>query len=143
MCPGNNESADKRKSGRTRKGSKWLRSALVESAYAASRTKNTYLSAQFWRLAGRRGKRRAAVAVGHSILVIAYGLRQTLRPILEPENKLSIRLGQRLGGVVPLAVKVVSVDLDRLGLGVGDLETLFVGGCVQFSPYLQAFVGFG
>lgn len=74
MCPGNNESAGKRKSGRTRKGSKWLRSALVESAYAAARTKNAYLSAQFWRLAGRRGKPRAAVAVGHSILVIAYHL---------------------------------------------------------------------
>jgi transposase len=72
MCPGNNESAGKRKSGRTRKGCKWLRSALVESAFAASRTKDTYLSAQFWRIAGRRGKPRAAVAVGHSILVIAY-----------------------------------------------------------------------
>ncbi len=74
MCPGNNESAGKRKSGRTRKGSKWLRAALVESAFAASRAKNTYLAAQYWRLAGRRGRTRAAVAVGHSILVIAYHL---------------------------------------------------------------------
>jgi hypothetical protein len=61
----------------TRKGSKWLRSALAESAYAAARTKNTYLAAQFWRLAGRRGKRRAAVPVGHSILVVAYHLLDT------------------------------------------------------------------
>ena len=74
MCPGNNASAGKHRSGRTRKGSKWLRAALVESAYAAARTKNTYLAAQFWRLAGRRGRTRAAVAVGHSILVVAYHL---------------------------------------------------------------------
>lgn len=71
MCPGNHESAGKRKSGRTSKGNKWLRRALVESAYAASRSKDTYLAAQFARLA-RGGKKRAAVAVGHSILVAAY-----------------------------------------------------------------------
>lgn len=80
MCPGNNESAGKRKSGRTRKGSKWLRSTLVESAFAAGRTKNTYLAAQFWRLAGRRGRKRAAVAVGHSILVIAYHVLDRRQP---------------------------------------------------------------
>jgi transposase len=80
MCPGNNESAGKRKSGRTRKGSKWLRTALVEAAFAASRSKNTYLAAQFWRLAGRRGRKRAAVAVGHSILVIAYHLLDRRQP---------------------------------------------------------------
>lgn len=80
MCPGNNESAGKHKSGRTRKGSKWLRSALAESAFAAARTKNTYLAAQFWRLAGRRGRKRAAVAVGHSILVIAYHVLDRRQP---------------------------------------------------------------
>jgi transposase len=74
MAPGNHESAGKRKSGRTRKGSPWLRCALVEAAQAAGRTKETYLSAQYRRLAGRRGKKRAAVAVGHTILVIAYHL---------------------------------------------------------------------
>jgi len=74
LCPGNNETAGKHRPGYTRKGNKWLGAALVESAYAASRTKNTYLAAQYWRLAGRRGKKRAAVAVGHSILVIAYHL---------------------------------------------------------------------
>lgn len=74
MCPGNNESAGKRKSGKTTKGSRWLRHALVEAAWAASHTKNTYLSAQYYRLARRRGKKRALVAVGHSILVIAYHL---------------------------------------------------------------------
>jgi transposase len=71
MCPGNNESAGKRKSGRAAKGNKWLRRALVESAYAASRKKDSYLAAQFARLA-RGGKKRAAVAVGHTILVAAY-----------------------------------------------------------------------
>ena len=74
MCPGNQESAGKRQSGRTRKGNPWLRALLVEAAQAAGRTKHTYLGAQYRRLAGRRGKKRAAVAVGHSILVIIYHL---------------------------------------------------------------------
>ena len=73
VCPGNRQSAGKQKSGRTRKGSPWLRSALVEAAQAASRTK-TYLAAQYRRIAARRGARRAALAVGHSLLLIAYHL---------------------------------------------------------------------
>jgi len=72
MCPGNEESAGKRRSGKTRKGSKWLRSALTESARAAARSKGTYLAAHYARLRGRRGSKKAAVAVGHSILVICY-----------------------------------------------------------------------
>jgi transposase len=74
VCPGNNESAGKRFSGRTRKANTWLQSMLVDAAWAAARTKDTYLAAQFWRLAGRIGKKKAAVAVAHSILVIAYHL---------------------------------------------------------------------
>jgi transposase len=74
MCPGNNESAGKHRSGRTRHGSKWLRIALVEAAQAAGRSKDTYLAAQYARIRGRRGPGRAAVAVGHSILVIAWYL---------------------------------------------------------------------
>jgi len=77
MCPGNNESAGKHGSGRTRHGSKWLRIALVEAAQAAGRTKNTYLSAHYARIRTRRGPRRTAVAVGHSILVIAWHLLST------------------------------------------------------------------
>lgn len=73
MCPGNNESAGKRKSGKTRKGSKWLRAALTEAAWATSRTRS-YLGAQYHRIARRRGKKKAVVAVAHSILVIAYHL---------------------------------------------------------------------
>jgi transposase len=72
MCPGNRESAGKRHSGHTNHGNRWLRTALVQAAWAASHSKNTYLSAQYRRLAGRRGKKRAIVAVGHSILVMMY-----------------------------------------------------------------------
>jgi transposase len=72
LCPGNNESAGKRKSGRTRKASKWLRATLTESAKAAARTRGTYLSAHYHRLRGRRGPNKASVAVAHSILVCAY-----------------------------------------------------------------------
>jgi transposase len=72
MSPGNNESAGKRKSGRTTKGDNPLRCTLCEAAWAASRTKDTYLSAKYHRIAARRGKKRAIIALGHKILVIAY-----------------------------------------------------------------------
>jgi transposase len=72
MSPGNNESAGKHFSGRTRKGDRWLRGALGEAAAAAARTKNTYLSARYRRLAARRGKKRANVAIGHDILTASW-----------------------------------------------------------------------
>lgn len=72
MCPGNNESAGKKKSGKTTKGSPYLRAALVQMAWAASRSKGTYLGAQFRRLVKRMGRKKALVAVAHSILVIIY-----------------------------------------------------------------------
>ena len=72
LCPGNNESGGKHHSGKTRKGSPWLRAALIEAARAAGRSKKTYLGAQYRRIAARRGAKRAAVAVAHSILVIVY-----------------------------------------------------------------------
>ncbi len=74
MCPGNNESAGKRRTGKTRKGSRWLRHALIEAAHGAARTKNKYLRQQYHRIAAHRGKKKALVAVGHSILVIGYHL---------------------------------------------------------------------
>ena len=74
MCPGNCESAGKRKSGKTRKGSPALRQALVEAAHGASRCKDTYLQAQYRRIAARRGQKRAWMAVGHSILKRVYHL---------------------------------------------------------------------
>jgi transposase len=76
LVPGLNVSAGKRQSNRTRKGSPWLRSALVEAAHAASHTKETYLAAHYHRLAARRGKKKAMVAVAHTILGIAYHLLQ-------------------------------------------------------------------
>jgi transposase len=72
MCPGNEESAGKRLRSRTRKGNRWLRRALTEAAWAASHVKHSYLAAQYRRLAARRGKKRALLALGHSLLVIIY-----------------------------------------------------------------------
>jgi len=74
VAPGNNESAGKRRSGRSRPGNKALRSVLIQAAHAAAHTKGTYLSAQYHRLAARRGKKRAILAVAHSILIIGYNL---------------------------------------------------------------------
>lgn len=83
VSPGNNESAGKRRSGRTRKGNQALRTVLNQAAHAAAHTKNTYLSAQYHRLAGRRGAKKAIVAVEHSILVIAYHLIERKEPYKE------------------------------------------------------------
>jgi transposase len=76
MCPGQHESAGKRLSGKTRKGNKALRAALVEAAQPAGRTKDTYLSAHYHRLIVRKGRKKTMVAVGHTILVIIYHLLQ-------------------------------------------------------------------
>jgi transposase len=72
VCPGNEESAGKRLRSRVRRGNRWLRRALVQAAWAASHVKNSYPSAQYRRLAARRGRKRALVAVGHTLLVIIY-----------------------------------------------------------------------
>lgn len=72
VCPGNHESAGKRKSGSTGHGNIWLRSMLVQAAQAASHTKGTYLAAQYHRIAARRGGKRAIMAVAHTILVTIY-----------------------------------------------------------------------
>ena len=72
MCPGNNESAGKSKSSKTTKGSRWLRCALVQAAWAATRKKDSYFQTKYRRMAGRRGKKRALVAIGHSMLVAIY-----------------------------------------------------------------------
>jgi transposase len=117
ICPGNEESAGRRLRGRTRQGNRWLRRALAEAAWAASHVKDGYLSAQYRRLAGRRGKKRALVAVGHSLLVIIYHVLknqveyQDLGPDyferLEPERlrRYLVRRLQRLGYDVTLAPK--------------------------------------
>jgi len=76
LVPGNNESAGKRKSGSTGKGSPWLRSALVESALAGTRSRG-HLRAKYWRIRQRRGHQRAVIAVAHAILEISYQLLTT------------------------------------------------------------------
>lgn len=74
MCPGNEESAGKRRKRRITPGNRWLKRSFVQAAWAASHTKNSYLASQYRRLVGRRGKKRALIAVGHSLLVIVYHL---------------------------------------------------------------------
>jgi len=74
VCPGNHESAGKRLSGKTRKGNPWLRCLLVQAAHSASHQKQCYLAEQYRRIAKRRGAKRAAIAVAHSILVMIYYL---------------------------------------------------------------------
>ena len=77
LCPGNNESAGKRLSGRTRQGNPWLKRALCQAAWAAAASKQTYFQAQFRRLCGRMGKKKAIIAVAHSLLAVAYTLMKT------------------------------------------------------------------
>jgi len=112
MAPGNNESAGKRKTGRTRKGNKHIRTALVQAARAAARNKECYLSAQYHRLAARRGSNRAAVAVGHSILVIAYHILKRHQPYRElgsnyfDQRKAGIVLNKTVKRIEALGFKV-------------------------------------
>ncbi|HLZ23610.1 MAG TPA: IS110 family transposase [Ktedonobacterales bacterium] len=74
VCPGNNQSAGKRRSGYAGKGNRWLRSILVECAWCATRKKDSYFKAQYHRLAARRGQKRALLAVGHTLLTVIYHL---------------------------------------------------------------------
>src|SRR5262249_34823674 len=105
MCPGNHESGGKRLSGKTRKGNRWLRQILVEIAHVASKTKNTYLAAQYKRIAARRGKNRALIAVGHTILTIVYMMLMRRQPYRDlgaayfdqgEQHRVERRLVQRL-----------------------------------------------
>ena len=105
ICPRNDESAGKRRSNRVRKGGTWLKTTLVQCAWAASHTKGTYLSAQYKRLAARRGKKRALVAVGHTLLGIVYAVlkhKSTYRELgadyldRQDKERLTARLLQRL-----------------------------------------------
>ena len=74
ICPGQNESAGKGKSGKTRKGNRSLRAALVEAAHGAIRKKGSYYGAQYRRIAARRGKKKAIIAVAHSLAIAIYGI---------------------------------------------------------------------
>jgi transposase len=105
LAPGNHQSGGKRLSGQTRKGNQWLRTGLVQAANAAARQKNTYLAAQYHRLAARRGRQRALIAVAPSILVIAYHMLEQHEPYHElganyfderKRSNLANRLARRL-----------------------------------------------
>ena len=72
LCPGNNESAGKRRTGKTRKGDPWLQSALAEAAWSAARTRGTSMQARFWRIAKRRGQEKATIAVAHHLIVVIW-----------------------------------------------------------------------
>jgi len=92
VCPGNNESAGKRRSGRTTKGNRWLKALLVQTAHASSRTKGTYLKAFYHRVAARRGKNRAAIAVAHKQTTIIYHELSENKPYQElGENFFDLR----------------------------------------------------
>jgi transposase len=109
MCPGHDESAGKRRSGKTRKGSPWLRVTLTEAAYAAGRSKDTYLSARYHRLIGRKGKKKTAIAVGRAILELCYQVlstgqlyddhraRASLATVPPPEEARLVRRLEQLG----------------------------------------------
>ena len=126
LCPGNNESAGKRLSGKTRKGNVWLRRTMCEVAWAASHTKDTYFAAQFRRIASRRGNKRALMAVAHSILVTAYHMLKHKRHYTElgadffdviNRDKVRDRLVQRLsklGFDVTLKSKGTLESVDHL-----------------------------
>lgn len=74
LCPGNNESAGKHRTGKTRPGNRWLTEALTQAAWASARSRDNFLKARFWRLARRIGKKKAAIAVAHQILAITWHL---------------------------------------------------------------------
>jgi transposase len=113
ICPGNNESAGKRLSGKPRKGSAWLRRSLCQAAGAASHTKETYLAARFRRLAARKGKKRAIVAVAHTILVSLYYMLKNQPPY--PELGADFLDRRNAENVKRYLVK----RLERLGLQAG------------------------
>jgi len=109
LCPGNNESAGKRKQGRTRKGNRYLRRALVEAAWAAGRSKDTFLSALFFRLARRSGMKKAAVAVAHRMLIILFHIVRDGRQYRELGDDYFDRLHPER------AARRLMSRLDRLG----------------------------
>jgi transposase len=127
MCPGNNESAGKRRTGRTRRANRWLRQAVVQAGWAASHSKKTYLGARYRRVARRRGAKRALMAVGHTLLVIVYQVlrrREAYRELgadyydrLQPERltrQLVHRLEQ-LGHTVKLEARATEEPQPQAG----------------------------
>jgi len=119
ICPGNNESAGKRKSGKTTKGNKWLRVVLVQCAWAASRSKGTHLRQLYGRLVQRRGKKRALVAVAHRLLVIVYNVLKKGQVYQEPVQAAPARLPDR----ERLKQRLLK-RLEKLGVKVQEVEAV-------------------
>jgi transposase len=127
LCPGNNESAGKRRTGRTRQGNRWLRQAVVQAAWAASHAKGTYLAARYRRVCRRRGPKRALLAVGHTLLVIVYQVLKRRAPYrelgadfydrLEPQRlaRYLVRRLEQLGHKVILEAKDTAESQDLAG----------------------------
>lgn len=112
LCPGQNESAGKRKSGKTRKGSKALRTTLIECAHAVAKTKGTYLGEYFRRTARRRGKKKAVVATAHKILTTSWQLLTLGEPYRDEGPKAALAEADEL------AKKRAIRDLHKLGYSV-------------------------
>jgi transposase len=121
ICPGNHESAGKRLSGKTRKGNPWLRCLLVQAAHSASHQKQCYLAEQYRRIAKRRGAKRAAVAVAHSILVMIYHLLRN-QTTYEEKGETFLEEQERQG-----AEKRLVRQLSRLGYHV-ELQPIALAG---------------
>ncbi len=121
VCPGNHESAGKRLSGKTRKGNPWLRCLLVQAAHSASHQKQCYLAEQYRRIAKRRGAKRAAIAVAHSILVMIYHLLRNQTTYLE-KGETFLEEQERQG-----AEKRLVRQLSRLGYHV-ELQPIALAG---------------
>jgi transposase len=120
VCPGNHESAGKRRSGKTGQGNRWLRSVLIQAAWAAVKVKGSHLAAVYHRLAGRRGVKRAILAVAHRILVAAYWMLRDRVPYREPgvppvdEQRKAKLLSRMLKGIENLGY---TVHLEPRGAG--------------------------
>ena len=117
MCPGNNESAGKQKSGKTTKGNTYLRAALVQAGWAASHQKGTYLAAKYKRLVKRMGKKKALVAIGHNLLVIIYQMlkqRESYKELGEDYFDTKYRQGQRTSLIRKLESLGLKVTVEEL-----------------------------
>jgi hypothetical protein len=129
VCPGNHESAGKRISGTTRSGNKWLRRTLCQAAWAATRKKDCYLSAQFKRLAARRGLKRAVMAVAHTMLIIAYTM---LKPVKPTTNSAAVSGTNQQGSTATLFRKAVTTTRAE-----GDSATSHRNGLRNFEGGLE------
>ena len=95
VCPGNNESAGKKKSSRTTQGNKYLKTTLIEAAWSVSHTKNTHLSYKYHVLAKRRGSKKAAMAIGHKLLTAAYHILRDKTQYCEPQVSKEVELRRK------------------------------------------------